>query len=73
MPATSQFYLQDNKKYGNYLLLDFFINLKVKDVRLFFKVEHLNDGLMDVNYIQTPNYPNSGRAFKFGVSWTFYD
>lgn len=73
MPATSQFYLQDKLKYGNYLLLDFFINLKVKDVRLFFKIEHLNDGLMAVNYIQTPNYPISGRAFKFGVSWAFYD
>jgi len=73
MPATSQFYLQDDSKYGNYLLLDFFITAKIKDVKLFFKIEHLNDRLMNVNYIQTPNYPINGRAFKFGVSWSFYD
>jgi hypothetical protein len=73
MPATSQFYLQDNNKYGNYLLMDFFIAAKIKDVKLFTKIEHLNDRLMSVNYIQTPNYPIAGRAFKFGVSWSFYD
>jgi hypothetical protein len=73
MPATSQFYLQDNRKYGNYPLFNFFVNVKIKDVRLFFKVEHLNDGFMKSNYILTPNYPMAGRAFKLGVSWRFFD
>jgi hypothetical protein len=73
MPATAQFYLQDNKKYGNYSFIDFFINAQVKNVRVFFKIDHLNAGLMGNTYIQTPNYPMSGRAFKIGISWRFYD
>lgn len=86
MPATGQFYLQNNKKYGNYPFIDFFIAARIKTVRIFFKIDHLNSGLMERekdgkrvykltenNYILTPDYPINDRAFKFGVSWLFYD
>ncbi len=73
MPATAQFYLQDNKKYGNYPFIDFFINIKVKTVRVFFKIDHLNYGWMGNKYQMTPHYPMNDRAFKLGVSWRFYD
>lgn len=73
MPATSQFYLQDEKKYGNYPFIDFFINGQIKTVRIFFKVDHLNSGLTGNNYLQTPGYPYAGRTFKFGISWKFFD
>lgn len=73
MPATSQFYLQDDKKYGNYPTIDFFINAKIKTVRVFFKIDHLNSGWMGNKYQMTPNYPINDRAFKLGISWRFYD
>jgi hypothetical protein len=73
MPATTQFYLQSEKKYGAYPFFDFFINVRVKTVRVFIKVDHLNAGMAGSNYMQTPHYPMPGRAFKFGVSWRFYD
>ena len=73
MPATAQFYLQDNKKYGNYPYLDFFINAQVKNVRVFIKIDHFNSGWMGNTYIPVPNYPMNGRAFKIGFSWRFYD
>jgi hypothetical protein len=73
MPATAQFYLQNDKKYGNYPFLDFFIAAKIKTVRIFFKIDHLNSDLMGGNYMFVPHYPVNGRAFKFGVSWLFYD
>ena len=73
MPATSQFYIQNNKKYGNYPIIDFFIAAKVKTVRLFFKIDHLNSDLMGSGYVFTPNYPINARALKFGVSWLFYN
>ncbi len=73
MPATAQFYVQDNKKYGNYPFLDFFINMKIKMVNAFIKVEHFNSGLMGNTYMQTPFYPTNDRAFKIGVSWKFFD
>ncbi|MGZ4056844.1 MAG: putative porin [Bacteroidia bacterium] len=72
-PANAQFYLQDNRKYGNYPFLDFFINAQVKNVRVFFKIDHLNSGLTGDTYILTPNYPMNARAFKLGISWRFFD
>ena len=73
MPATAQFYLQDKKKYGNYPFIDLFINVKIKTVRIFLKIDHLNNGWMGNNYMLTPNYPMNDRAFKLGVSWRFFD
>lgn len=72
-PVTGQFYLQDERKYGNYPMIDLFINAKVKTVRVFIKIEHLNDGFMSQKYIPNPNYPMGGRAYKLGVSWRFFD
>jgi hypothetical protein len=73
MPATSQFYLQNNFKYGSYPFIDFFISAQVKAVRVFIKVDHINSGWSGNKYILTPDYPYPDRTFKFGVSWKFYD
>lgn len=73
MPATGQFYIQDEKKIGNYIYVDFFANLKIKAVRLFFKMEHVNAGISGYNYYMVPHYPTPDRAFRFGLSWTFLD
>lgn len=73
MPATAQFYTQDKKKYGNYPFIDFFINARIKTVRIFFKIDHLNNGWMENKYTLTPHYPMNDRAFKLGVSWRFFD
>lgn len=73
MPATAQFYLQNEKKQGNYPFVDFFLNAQIKSVRIFFKIDHLNSGMAGSNYALTPNYPINTRAFKLGISWRFYD
>ncbi|MCW3084654.1 MAG: hypothetical protein JWP12_2020 [Bacteroidetes bacterium] len=73
MPVTGEFYLQSQRKYGDYPFIDFFINAKIKTVRIFFKIDHLNSGLNSGSYILTPGYPYPGRTFKLGLSWKFYD
>lgn len=73
MPATAQFYLQDDKKYGNYPFIDFFINARIKSTKVFFKIDHLNSGWMGNKYMTTSDYPWSDRTFKLGVSWRFFD
>jgi hypothetical protein len=73
MPVTDQFYLQDKKKYGNYPFVDVFINARIKTVRIFFKMDHINSGFSGKKYVLTPGYPYPERAFKFGVSWRFFD
>ncbi len=73
MPATGQFFLQREKKIGNYPFLDVFINVKLKRTRFFLKYEHVTSGLLGENYFTVLHYPMNQRVFKFGISWTFYD
>jgi hypothetical protein len=73
MPATMQFYLQNEKQIGNYPFIDLFLNAQIRMVRVFIKVDHVNAGLSGTQYLQAPGYPLSGRTFKLGVSWRFYD
>ena len=73
MPATREFYLQNNYKSNNYPYLDFFVNARIKRARLYIKIDHLNSGFTDYNYFLIPHYPMADRALKFGISWRFYN
>jgi hypothetical protein len=73
MPATNMFYLQNEKKYGDYPFVDVFINAEIKPVRFFFKLEHVNQGFSGPGFILTPDYPMPDRCFKFGFTWLFWD
>jgi len=73
MPATSQFYIQNEKQTGNYPYIDLFLNIKIKRANIFVKLQHATAGLLDKTYYSIPHYPLQGRAIKFGVCWKFYD
>ena len=73
MPALRMFYLQDEKKIGNYAYIDVFVNLMVKRFRIFAKYQHINALWSQNRYYMVPHYPSQGGAFKFGLSWSFYD
>ena len=73
MPATSLFYTQNNRKTGDYPMIDFFIHMKIKTARVFLKIENLTDGILSDSYFLTPHYPQPGRLLQFGLSWRFFD
>jgi hypothetical protein len=73
MPALRMFYLQDEKKIGNYAYIDIYINLMVKRFRIYVKYSHLNSLWSAKKYYMVPHYPMQGAAFKWGLSWSFYD
>ena len=72
-PALSEFHIQNEKQIGNYPFVDVFLNIRVKKLRAFFKVEHLNAGWLGYTYYQAPHYPANDLAWKFGVNWAFLD
>jgi hypothetical protein len=72
-PALGVFHQQNVKKLGNYPYLDVFLNIKLKRTRFFLKYEHLNSGWIYKDYFSVLHYPRNVRAFKAGLSWTFYD
>lgn len=73
MPSFRAFYRQNTYLSGNYPYFDAFINLNIKRARIFIKYEHFNAGMMNYNYILVPDYPLPDAAFKFGISWLFFD
>jgi hypothetical protein len=73
MPALRSFYWQQEKKTGNYYYLDVFINLMIKRFRIFVKYDNLSAFWSKSRYYMVPHYPSQDAAFKWGLSWTFYD
>ncbi len=73
IPATGLFYSQDEKKSKLYPYVDIFANIKVKRMRLFFKLEHVNQGLTGNHYYTALYHPMNPRVFRFGLSWRFYN
>lgn len=72
-PSTQQFYLQSEKKVGNYPYLDFFVNFKINQAKIFIKASHINQGFTGNSYYAIPHYPRNDRALIVGLSWRFFD
>lgn len=73
MPATQVFYLQDKVETSPYPYVDVYLNARIRPVSFFFKVENVLQGLVGTNYFFVPGYYQADRAFRFGLSWTFFD
>lgn len=72
-PSINEFYLQNEKKTGNYPYFDFYIRSSIKTVEMKFAIEHFNSGLMKQPYYSTLHYPSAPRTFAFSLSWKFTD
>ena len=72
-PELMDFYLNNEHKIGNFLMLDIFIGFKVKRLNLFAKMSNAPQGILPYNYFGTPHYPLQDRNFSLGFSWRFYD
>lgn len=72
-PVLGEFYIQNNEKLGGYPMLDFFINAKVQQTRIFLKAEHFNSSFGDTNnFYAAPNYPYRDFVIRFGLVWNFF-
>jgi hypothetical protein len=73
MPATNQFYLQNRVSVGDYPFVDVYLNARIRPVQFFVKVENVLYGLLGSNYSFVPGYIQPDRAFRFGLTWMFFD
>ena len=71
-PVLAEFYTQNNTSLGGFPLLDFFVNMKVRQTRIFFKAEHFNSSFTGYNYYSAPNYPYRDFVIRFGLVWNFF-
>ena len=74
MPATGQFYLQNEEKIGNYPQMNVYLNMHLKRARIYVQYAHWNKGLFGGNnFFLMPDYPMNPGTFQVGVAWAFYD
>lgn len=71
-PLLAEFYVQNQTKIGGFPLLDFFVNAKVRQTRIFLKAEHFNSAWTGYDYYSAPNYPYRDFIVRFGLVWNFF-
>lgn len=71
-PLLAEFYTQNQTMVGDFPRLDFFINAKVRQTRIYFKAEHFNSAVTGYNYFSAPNNPYRDFAIRFGIVWNFF-
>ena len=71
-PLLAEFYVQTEKEYGGYPRLDFFVNVKIRQTRIYLKAEHFNSAFTGYNYYAAPNNPYRDFSVRFGVVWNFF-
>ena len=67
-----EFVSQNHTKIGKFPRLDFFINAKIQQTRLFFKYEHFNSDLTGYNFYSAPFTPYRDSSIRFGLVWNFF-
>ena len=71
-PLLAEFYVQNNTELGGFPRLDFFINAKVRQTRIYLKAEHFNSSFTGYNFYASPNYPYRDFVVRFGLVWNFF-
>lgn len=74
-PALGQFMAQREVKVGNYPIMNMYVNLYVKSIRLklFVQWTHFNYYMTKKhNYFSMPYYPENPSVFRLGAAWQFW-
>jgi hypothetical protein len=72
-PLISSFHIQSKKQIGGFPVIDFFINTKIQQTRLFLKAEHFNSTFSGNNFYSSPGYPYRDFTIRFGLVWNFFN
>ena len=71
-PVTTEAFVQNQRKVGDFPMLDFFINARIRQTRIFLKAEHFNSKMTGNNFYTAPNYPYRDFMIRFGIVWNFF-
>ena len=71
-PLLGEFYVQNREELGGFPMLDFFINAKVRQTRIYLKAEHFNSSFTGNTFYAAPGYPYRDFVIRFGLVWNFF-
>ena len=76
-PMITQFAVQKNEEsrveLGGYPFIDVYANFRLKGVRFFIMMSHVNSGSGNAMSFLAPHYPTNSNVLHFGVSWPFFN
>lgn len=72
-PVLAEFYVQNEEKLGGFPQVDLFFNAKIRQTRIYFKYEHINQLFNSSNnHFSAPGYPFRDAVIRFGLVWNFF-
>lgn len=71
-PILAEAFVQNTREIGEFPMVDFFVNARIRQTRIFFKVEHLNSRMTGNTFYTAPNYPYRDFMIRFGLVWNFF-
>ena len=71
-PILGEFASQNHTEIGNFPRIDFFLNAKIQNTRLFLKYEHINSDRTGYNYFSAPFVPYRDGSIRFGLVWNMF-
>jgi hypothetical protein len=71
-PVIGEFYVQNKKEIGAFPMIDFFVNAKIRQTRIYLKAEHFNSAMTGNTFYAAPNYPYRDFLVRFGLVWNFF-
>ncbi|TSE03653.1 putative porin [Aquimarina algiphila] len=71
-PVLAEFYVQNDQEIGDFPQVDLFFNAKVRQTRIFFKVENFGEAFSQNKEFSTPGYATRDAVLRFGIVWNFF-
>jgi hypothetical protein len=71
-PVLTEAFVQHDKKVGDFPMVDFFVNARIRQTRIFLKAEHFNSKMTGNTFYTAPNYPYRDFMIRFGLVWNFF-
>lgn len=71
-PILSEFFVQTDRKIGDFPTVDFFVNGRIRQTRIFIKAEHFNSSFTGNTFYSTPNMPYRDFIVRFGLVWNLF-
>lgn len=71
-PILAEFFVQNDQELGAFPLVDVFVNMKVRQTRIYVKAEHINSSFTGNTFFSAPGYPYRDFNVRFGLVWNFF-
>ncbi len=71
-PLLAEFYTQNTELLGGFPVVDFFVNAKVRQTRIFFKLENFNELFQQNTQFSASLHPTRDFIIRFGLVWNFF-